>query len=119
MWRGVGHTSQNEEQERDQCTVSDIQYSSCQTTELQLRDQINKCIQEHIESRSTSGHERSPVPVIILTAEKEVDHEHGDGCAGDNHETVAEEQEAEHVIDLAELDGGHDEVKLHKDSSEW
>jgi hypothetical protein len=59
------------------------------------------------------------MPVVVLTAEKEVDHEHGDGCAGDDHEAVAEEEKAEHIIDLAEPDGGHDEIKFNEDGPEW
>ena len=56
--------------------------------------------------------------MVVLTAEEEVYHEHGDGCTGDDHEAVAEEEESEHVVDFAEPDGGHDEVELDEDGSE-
>ena len=57
------------------------------------------------------------MPVIILTTKQEIDHEHRDSRTRYYHEAVAEEQEAEHVVDLAEPDGRHDEVELDEDGS--
>ena len=111
-------TSKNKEQERNQRAVPNVQYTPRQATQPQLRDPVDKRVSEDVECRCASCHERSPVPMVILTAEQEVYHQDGDCGACDDHETVAEEEEAEHVVDLAEPDGGHDEVELDEDGSE-
>ena len=56
--------------------------------------------------------------MIILATEKEVYHQDGNGRAGDDHETVADEEEAKHVVHLAKPDGRHDEVEFHEDGAE-
>ena len=48
--------------------------------------------------------------MVILCAEGEIDHQHGHGGAGDDHQRVAEKEEAEHVVDLVEPDAVGDEV---------
>ena len=55
--------------------------------------------------------------MVVLGAEQEVDEEDGDGGAGDDHEAVAEEEEAEHVVDFAEPHVVHDEVELDEDGA--
>lgn len=56
--------------------------------------------------------------MVVLGAEQEIDEEHGDGGGGDDHDGVAEEEEAEHVVHLAEPHVVHDEVELHEDGAE-
>lgn len=56
--------------------------------------------------------------MVVLGAEEEVNEQHGDGGAGENHDQVAEEEEAKHVVDLAEPDVVEDEEKLDEDSAE-
>lgn len=56
--------------------------------------------------------------MIVLCAEQEVDEQHGDGGAGQDHDQVAEEKEAEHVVELAEPDVVEDEEELDEDGAE-
>ena len=56
--------------------------------------------------------------MVILATKQEVYHEHGDSGASNDHKSVAEEQEAEHVVDLAEPDRGHDEVEFDENGAE-
>ena len=57
------------------------------------------------------------MPSVLLRAEEPVDHEDCDGSTGDDEENVREEEEAEHIVDLAKPDGRHDEVELDEDGS--
>ncbi len=57
--------------------------------------------------------------MVVLGAEQEVDEQDGDGGARDDHNAVAEEEEAEHVVDFAEPHVVHDEVELDEDCTEW
>ena len=58
------------------------------------------------------------MPMVIFAAKQVVDEENGDGGAGDDHEEIAEEEKAKHVVELAEPDRSHDEVELDKDRAE-
>ena len=53
--------------------------------------------------------------MIVFTAEQKVDEEDGDGRTRDDHDAVAEEEEAEHVVDFSEPHVVHDEVELDED----
>lgn len=55
--------------------------------------------------------------MVVLCAQKEVDHQHRDGCGGDDHESEAEEEETKHVVYFGEPDGVHDEVEFNKDGA--
>jgi len=55
--------------------------------------------------------------VIILTTKQKIHHEDGDRCAGDDHKTIADKKEPKHIVDFAEPDAVHHEVKLNKDST--
>ena len=55
--------------------------------------------------------------MIILTAEQEVNEENGDGRAGDDHDAVAKEEEAEHVVYFAEPHVVHDEVEFDENGT--
>ena len=39
--------------------------------------------------------------MVILRAQEEVDEEDCDGCTSDNHDPVAQEEEAKHIVHLA------------------
>lgn len=56
--------------------------------------------------------------MIVLTAEQEVDEQDSNGGAGDDHDAIAEEQKAEHIVDFAEPHVVHDEVELNENSAE-
>ena len=55
--------------------------------------------------------------MIILGAQQEVDEQNGNGSTGDDHNTVAEEEEAEHVVDLSKPHVIHDEIKFDEDGA--
>lgn len=75
-------------------------------------------MQKHIAGAGACTQEGSPLPVVVLGAEQEVDEQHGDGGAGEDRDQVAEEEEAEHVVDLAEPDVVEDEEELDEDGAE-
>ncbi len=56
--------------------------------------------------------------MIILATEQEVDEQDSNGGTSDDHDAVAEEEEAEHVVYLAKPHVVHDEIKLDEDSAE-
>lgn len=56
--------------------------------------------------------------MVVLRAQQEVDHQDCHGRARDDHESVADKQEAEHVVYFREPDRVHDEVQLDKDGAE-
>ena len=56
--------------------------------------------------------------MVIFAAEQEVDKQDSDGRAGDDHDTVAKEEEAEHVVDFAEPHVVHNEVELNENGTE-
>ena len=55
--------------------------------------------------------------MVVFGAQKVVDEHDGDGGARDDHDAVAEEQEAEHVVDAVEPQAVHNEVKLDEDGA--
>ena len=55
--------------------------------------------------------------MIVLRTEQEVDQEYRDGGTGDDHDAIAEEEEAEHVVDFAEPHVVHDEVARDEDAA--
>lgn len=111
-------TGQDEEQKANKKTVSHIENSTGQASKTQLGHPIQQGVPKNIYCASPSRAECPPLPMVILTAEKEVDQQNGDGGACDDHDAVAEEEEAEHVVDFAEPHVVHDEVKLDKDGAE-
>lgn len=112
-----GLTGEYESQERDQQTISQIQHTPSQTAHAQLGNPQDKRVKEDITGAHTSRQERPPLPVVVLAAEEHVDEQHRHRGAGDDHESVAEEEEAEHVVDPVEPDGVHDEVEFDEDSA--
>ena len=56
--------------------------------------------------------------MIILAAEQEVDEQDRDSGTSYYHNAVAEEEESEHVVNLAEPHVVHDEVELDEDGAE-
>lgn len=56
--------------------------------------------------------------MVVLTAEQEVNEQDRDGGACDYHDTVAEKEETEHVVNLTKPHVVHDEVELDEDGSE-
>jgi murein tripeptide amidase MpaA len=55
--------------------------------------------------------------MVILGAQKEINHQDRDGGGSDDHEAEAEEEETEHVVYFGEPDGVHDEIELDEDSA--
>lgn len=55
--------------------------------------------------------------MVVLCAQQKVDHKYCYCRGGNDHEAEAEEQEAEHVVDLREPNRVHDEVQLDKDGA--
>lgn len=111
-------TGQDKEQKADEETISHIQYPTGQASKTQFGHPIQQGVPEHVHRARPSRAKCPPLPVVILTAEKEVDQENGDGCASDDHDAIAEEKEAEHVVDFAKPHVVHDEVEFDKDGAE-
>ena len=88
---GVTLTCQNKEQEAQQCAVPKIQNGTGKSRKAQIVDPVYQCIDENITSASSSCQERSPLPMIILFAQKEVDKQNRHRSAGKSHDTIAQE----------------------------
>ena len=56
--------------------------------------------------------------MIVLFAQKEVDKQNCHRSAGEGHDTIAQEQEAEHVVDSAKPDIVEYEIKLDENRAE-
>lgn len=111
-------TSQNKEQETDQSAVPEIEHIPRPAPQTHLANPVEQRVQEHIQSAGPGGEESPPVPVVVFRAEQEVDHQDRDRSASDDHEPVANKQEAEHIIHFAEPDARHDEIELDEDGAE-
>ena len=59
------------------------------------------------------------MPSIILCAEKIIHKHDGDGRRSDNHNAIAEEKKAKHVVHFVEPDAIHDEIEFDKNGAEW
>lgn len=68
---------------------------------------------EDIDRTATGNEHRSPLPVIILTAQRIVCHQNGHKRSRQNHQDEAEEEESKHIVNLAEPQGRVDEVHLN------
>lgn len=119
MGQGKGRklTRQNKPQDGNQRTVAQIKHTAGPAPEAQGADPIKHGIGKDVNGTGATGGKGSPLPMVIFGTEQEIHHEDGDGGRGDNHEAVAQEQEAEHVVDSAEPDRVHDEVELDKDGT--
>lgn len=111
-------TSQDEEQEADQQTVAHVKHSTSNAPKAQLADPVQERIGKHVECTGPSCAERSPLPVVVLTTQQEVDQQDCDGSASDDHDAIAEEEEAEHVVYFAKPHVVHDKVELDEDGAE-
>ena len=56
--------------------------------------------------------------MVVFRAQQEVDEENCDGGAGDDHDAVAEEEEAKHVVDFSKPHVVHDKVELDENRPE-
>ena len=55
--------------------------------------------------------------MVVFRAQQEVDEEYCDGGAGDNHDAVAEEEEAKHVVHFSKPHVVHDKVELDENGA--
>lgn len=58
------------------------------------------------------------MPPVVLGAKEEVYQQDCCGSGSDDHQSVAQEQKPEHVIDLVGPERCHDEVQLHENGAE-
>ena len=116
--KGVRLTSQDKKQEANQSAVPDIKHPTSKTPKAQFTNPIDHCIRKNIARARARSRERAPLPMVVFGTQQEIDEEDGDGGAGEDHDEVAEEEEAEHVVDFAEPHVVHDEVELNEDSAE-
>lgn len=107
-------TSQNEDNKSEESGVADIQHRAGETTEADPGDPEQNCVQEDVPAGHSRAGKRPPVPPVVFSAQQEVHQKHGRGSRCDNHQPVAEEQEAKHVVDLVRPQRGHDKVELHE-----
>lgn len=56
--------------------------------------------------------------MVVFRAQQEVDEEYRDGGAGDDHDAVAEEEEAKHVVHFPKPHVIHDKVELDENGAE-
>jgi hypothetical protein len=57
------------------------------------------------------------MPPVVFSAQQKVNQQDRGGRSGHDHESITEEEESEHVVNLVRPQRSHDEVQLHKDSA--
>ena len=108
-------TSHNKPQETDQRRIPQIKQTPSQRAETQSPRPIKQTISKNVPGASATAGESSPLPVVILRAKHKIYRHDGDGCARDDEEDEAEEEEAEHVVDPRTPEGIHDEEEFDED----
>lgn len=112
-------TGEDEDDESNHGRISHVEHRTGQATEAHAgRPKEERIDEEHISAGHTSTGKGPPVPPVVLRAEQEVHQQNGRGCRGDDHQSIAKEQEPKHVIDPVGPERGHDEVKFNEDGTE-
>lgn len=104
------HTSQNEDNKANQCRVAHVEHCTRQAAEADAGGPEDEGIQEDVATSHTRTGKGTPVPPVVLGAKQEVYKQDSGGCRSDDHQTVAQEQESKHVVNLVGPERGHDEV---------
>ena len=55
--------------------------------------------------------------MIIFATQQEVHEKDGNGSASDDHDAVAQEEEAEHIVHFSKPHVVHDEIEFHEDGA--
>ena len=110
-------TRQDEHQQTQQRRIPKIHNPARQRRKANIFDPVQQTAGKNIKRTRARREEATPLPVIILRTQKEVNHEHRHRRGGDNHQPKANKQEAEHIVDLAEPDAVHDEIQLDEDGA--
>lgn len=113
-----GLTCQNEEEEAYQCAVTEVEYTRRQAPKTDVTKPIDHCICKNIACRGPGSVEGSPLPVIVLTAKQKVNQENRDRGTCNDHNSVADEQKAEHVVNFSRPHILQNEEEFNEDSSE-
>ena len=111
-------TGQDKEQERNQSTVTHVKDGTGHATQAKPGQPVQQCVRKHVSTACTCGPETAPLPVVVLAAEQEIHHQDRDRRTAHDHQAVADEEKAEHVVHLVEPDAVHDEVKFGEDGGE-
>ena len=93
-------TCQDEYQESHQRRVTDVKDSTRQAPEANPCRPEAECVEEDITPCHSSTKESPPLPAVVLGAEQKVYKKDSGTCGGDDHETITDEEEAEHVVDF-------------------
>jgi hypothetical protein len=94
-------TRQDEYQESHQRRVTNVKDSTRQAPEANPCRPEAKCVEEDITPCHSSTKESPPLPAVVLGAEQKVYKKDSGTSGGDDHETITDEEEAEHVVDFA------------------
>lgn len=113
-----GHTSQNKDNESNQCGIAHIQHGPRDPPKADSSCPEQQSVEEHVAAGHASTAKCPPMPLVVLATEQEVDQQHGRCSSCDDHQSVAQEQESKHVIDLVRPQRCHDKVQFHKDRPE-
>ena len=111
------HTGHDKHNESNQGRITNIQNCPREPTKADSSRPEEERVEENITTCHTGSGKCAPVPSVILGAEQEIHEQHGRGGRGDDHQTIADEQEAEHVVDLVGPERGHDEIEFHENGS--
>ena len=111
------HTGHDKHNESNQGRITNIQNCPREPTKADSSRPEEERVEENIATCHTGSGKCAPVPSVILGAEQEIHEQHGRGGRGDDHQTIADEQEAEHVVDLVGPERGHDEIEFHENGS--
>ncbi len=97
--------------------VAKVDHRRNKLGDLELREEVEHAVEEHVQRRGSRGQERAPPPVVVLAAQLEVAHDHGDLGTGHEQNDKHNEEEAKQIVELVQPDGGQNEEQLDEDRS--
>lgn len=110
-------TGQNEEKEAENGRVTKVEDGGNEFVDFEIVLVVIDRVQKHVKRTRTWRQERAPPPMPILRCELEIHHYDGDLSAGDGKDEQDEEEEAKHVVDTMQPNGGEDEVEFDEDGA--
>mmetsp|Transcript_22107 Transcript_22107/g.36792 ORF Transcript_22107/g.36792 Transcript_22107/m.36792 type:complete len:671 (+) Transcript_22107:104-2116(+) len=106
---GAGH---EEEGGGDQGHVAEVDQRARGRVHVQLGGKVPHPVEQQVGRAGARGAEAAPPPAVVLRAELRVAEHDRDFRAGERQDQQHRHQEPEHVVDLVQPQGGHDEEEL-------
>lgn len=111
-------SSQNKESDGHDAGVTEVEKYRDELGDLELGEEVEDGVKEHVEGRSSRGEVSSPPPVVVFATELEVAHHDGDLGAGENQNDKHDRQETKDVVELVQPERRKDEEEFDEDGTE-